>query len=96
MPCCSPEEFFRTVSPAIFPPLAGAIFVLTVLTTLAISYLMGHISGIPYISDTGTHQPESSIFSFFLSLYSFCLGMSAWSVYKSVSTIYDDHNDDDY
>ena len=57
-----------------------------------ISILLGHCSiEFPYISDTGTHTPESCIFSQSLNIVSFLVVLTVYVRYKQIEQYYRDH-----
>ena len=53
---------------------------------------LGHVEiEFPYISDTGTHTPESCIFSQMLNIVSFLVALTMYVRYKQVEQYYRDH-----
>ncbi|KAI1295460.1 DNA damage-regulated autophagy modulator protein 2 [Halotydeus destructor] len=72
-----------------------AVFVMlpgTFLVTYIIAVLLGHVEiYFPYISDTGTHTPESCIFSQCLNIVSFLVALTVYVRYKQIEQYYRDH-----
>ncbi|OQR71717.1 DNA damage-regulated autophagy modulator protein 2-like, partial [Tropilaelaps mercedesae] len=84
MPRWGPIAFRRFPAWA-FPYAASLTIIISCAATYSIAFSTGHISGVPYISDTGTNPPESCIFGLFLTIYAVFLGVSVWNVYASVA-----------
>lgn len=58
-----------------------------------IAIVLGHVEvEFPYISDTGTHTPESCIFSQMLNIVSFLVALTIYVRYKHVEQYYRDSN----
>ncbi|XP_054155408.1 DNA damage-regulated autophagy modulator protein 2-like [Oppia nitens] len=72
-----------------------AVFVLlptTFITTYIIAILLGHVEvELPYISDTGTHVPESSLFAQLLNFCAFLVGVTIYVRYKQIEQYYRDN-----
>ena len=72
-----------------------SVFVLlpsTFIVTYIIAITLGHVEvDFPYISDTGTHTPESCIFSQMLNIVSFLLVLTFYVRYKQIEQYYRDH-----
>lgn len=58
-----------------------------------IAIVLGHVEvEFPYISDTGTHTPESCIFSQMLNIVSFLVAITIYVRYKHIEQYYRDSN----
>jgi len=72
-----------------------SVFILlpgTFIVTYVIAILLGHVEVyFPYISDTGTHTPESCIFSQALNIVSFLVALTVYVRYKQIEQYYRDH-----
>ncbi|CAG2103742.1 unnamed protein product, partial [Medioppia subpectinata] len=72
-----------------------AVFVLlpsTFIITYIIAITLGHVEvELPYISDTGTHVPESSIFAQLLNFCAFLVGLTIYIRYKQIEQYYRDN-----
>lgn len=72
-----------------------SVFVLlpsTFIICFIISITLEHVEvEFPYISDTGTHTPESCIFSQLLNIVSFLLVLTVYVRYKQIEQYYRDH-----
>lgn len=71
------------------------VFVLlpgTFIITYVISVSLGHVEpDFPYISDTGTHSPESCIFGQLLNLVAFLIAITVYTRYKQIHIYYGYH-----
>lgn len=72
-----------------------SVFVLlpfTFIITYIIAITLGHVEPeLPYISDTGTHVPESSIFAQLLNFCAFLVGLTIYIRYKQIEQYYRDN-----
>uniref|UniRef100_T1JKQ3 CWH43-like N-terminal domain-containing protein n=1 Tax=Strigamia maritima TaxID=126957 RepID=T1JKQ3_STRMM len=72
-----------------------ALFILfpaTFIISYIISVVLGHVEAdFPYISDTGTHIPESCIFGQFLNICAVLFAVCVYVRYKQVHTYYRYH-----
>ncbi|KYN40136.1 DNA damage-regulated autophagy modulator protein 2 [Trachymyrmex septentrionalis] len=77
------QEFFANLQ---YLPIAVFISLPTVfISTYVIAVLLGHVeAGFPYISDTATYAPESSIFSQAVNLITILMGFAIYIRYSQV------------
>ncbi|KYQ56178.1 DNA damage-regulated autophagy modulator protein 2 [Trachymyrmex zeteki] len=77
------EFFFANLQ---YLPIAVFISLPTVfISTYVIAVLLGHVeAGFPYISDTATYAPESSIFSQIVNLITILMGFAIYIRYSQV------------
>ncbi|KYM85518.1 DNA damage-regulated autophagy modulator protein 2 [Atta colombica] len=77
------QEFFTNLQ---YLPIAVFISLPTVfISTYVIAVLLGHVeAGFPYISDTATYAPESSIFSQAVNLITILMGFAIYIRYSQV------------
>ncbi|CAG0917032.1 unnamed protein product [Notodromas monacha] len=69
----------------VLPIIVILVFPLTFILNYIIAVSLGHVVwNIAYISDTGCTPPESSVFSFFLSLGTVVVAMTTYVRYKQV------------
>ncbi|KYN07461.1 DNA damage-regulated autophagy modulator protein 2, partial [Cyphomyrmex costatus] len=77
------QEFFTNLQ---YLPIAVFVSLPTVfISTYVIAVLLGHVeAGFPYISDTATYAPESSIFSQAVNLITILMGSAIYIRYSQI------------
>lgn len=74
-------------------PSFSSLFSSSPTSSYMIAIVLGHVEvEFPYISDTGTHTPESCIFSQMLNIVSFLVALTIYVRYKHVEQYYRDSN----